>query len=79
MFLLLGKYKKVFFATLFILFIASVFSASIMIVENQKFTYYMLPTRAFALLLGCLVAMYSFYKPLNLVKKNATIIIVNII
>ncbi len=79
MFLLLGKYKRLFFAILFILFVASVFSASIMVVNNQKFAYYMLPTRAFAILLGCLVAMYSFYKPLNLIKKNMTIIIVNVI
>ena len=79
MFLLLGKYKKVFFAILLMLFVASVFSASIMVVSNQKFAYYMLPTRAFALLMGCLVAMYSFYKPLNLIKNNRIVIIVNVI
>ncbi len=79
MFLLLGKYKKIFFVLLFILFVASIVSASLMVVNNQKFAYYMLPTRAFALLIGCLVAMYSFYKPLNLIKNNKRIVILNII
>ena len=79
MFLLLGKYKKIFFSLLLVLFVASVFSASLMVINNQKFAYYMLPTRAFAILLGCLVAMYSFYKPLNFIKNNMTLIIVNVI
>ena len=79
MFLLLGKYKKIFFVLLFILFFASIVSASLMVINNQKFAYYMLPTRAFAILIGCLVAMYSFYKPLNLIKNNKRIVILNII
>lgn len=67
LFIFLSKYKRTFFVGLAILGVISVVWASVIVKTNPMFVYYMLPTRAFGLILGCLSALFctNYYKNIN--------------
>lgn len=67
LFIFLSKYKRTFFVGLAILGVISAVWASVIVKTNPMFVYYMLPTRAFGLILGCLSALFctNYYKNIN--------------
>ncbi len=73
-FMFLIKYTRLFCIVLTIMGIISVIWASYIVKTNPMFAYYMLPTRAFALILGCLSALYCTNYHKNISPKFATIL-----
>lgn len=61
--------------TFIVLFLASVIASSIIVCKHQMFAYYMLPTRAFALLAGSIVA----YLTSNNIKIKTSPSVINIV
>jgi peptidoglycan/LPS O-acetylase OafA/YrhL len=74
-FIVLKFKKNILLFSMIILCLLSLLLASYTIDTNEKFAYYMLPSRAFALLIGVIVAIYiNNYKNLILSNKIASIL-----